>query len=119
MSDEVKEIRQYLDALSEEIAKYPDLLARVEEDQWFAPPRDRGEADMRVTKTGHSDPTGDVASDTVRLSVRDQVQVVHRTLRHALIQVRGVRNGLEGRYEGWMKNRVQKGKTPPDPDLLS
>lgn len=119
MSNEISEIRQYLEALSEEIAKYPELLARVEEDQWFSPPREQGEPDVRVARAGHSDPTGDIASDPVRLSVRDQVQVVHRTLRHTLIQVRGVRNGLDGRYEGWMKNRVQKGKTPPEADLLS
>jgi hypothetical protein len=120
MSDEVENMRKMVEAIRAELDWLNVTLQAVESDQWFAPPREpvAGE-DVKVRSSGYSDPTGDTASDPVRLGLRGMVQTAEGVVRHSLHQIRGVRVGLQNRHSGWEKGRVQKGKGLPDDGVLA
>ncbi len=120
MSNEVESIRKMVAAIRSELDYLGVTLQAVEHDQWLSPPREpvAGE-DVKVKSSGHSDPTGETASDPVRLALRDSVQTAESVVRHSLQQIRGVRVGLQNRHKGWEKGRVQKGKGLPDDGVLA
>ena len=120
MSDEVENIRKWVAAIRSELDWLSVTLQAVEHDQWSSPPREPvADQDVKVTSSGHSDPTGDTASDPVRLGLREAVQLTDGTLKHSFQQIRGARVGLQNRHAGWEKNRVQKGKGLPDDGVLA
>ena len=120
MSDEVENIRKMVAAIRSELDWLSVTLQAVEHDQWSSPPREPVAGDdVKVKSSGYSDPTGDTASDPVRLGLREAVQLTDGTLKHSFQQIRGARVGLQNRHRGWEKGRVQKGKGLPDDGVLA
>ena len=120
MSNEVESMTSMIAAIRAELDYLGVTLQAVAQDQWLAPPREpvAGEG-VKVKSSGHSDPTGDTASDPVRLGLRQAVQLTDGTLKHSFQQIRGARVGLQNRHKGWEKGRVQKGKGLPDDGVLA
>ena len=89
-----EELSHYLDLLDEEVARLRLALPVATEVQWEAPPVPSG---SRRSGSSVADPTGNTASDSARLQLRYQLRCSAPLLKNAVINVRGVRRGLERR----------------------
>ena len=95
MSENEEELAHYLDLLDEEVARLRLALPAAVEVQWEAPPAP--EQARRRAGSAVADPTGNTASDSARLQLRYQLRCSAPLLKNAVINVRGVRRGLERR----------------------
>jgi hypothetical protein len=103
MSNEVNEMQRLTAHIISEAEGLFRLLPIVEEMQWEASPAHSVEREVQVKSTHGevSDPTGDTVTDPARLALRAQVVRSERLLRAALVNVVGVRRGLEIRASAW------------------
>lgn len=103
MSNEIVNMQRLTAQLLAEAEGLFRLLPVVEEMQWEASPAHSVEREVQVKSTHGevSDPTGDTVTDPARLALRSQVVRSERLLRAALVNVAGVRRGLEIRMGAW------------------
>jgi hypothetical protein len=103
MSNEIVNMQRLTAQLLTEAEGLFRLLPVVEEMQWEASPAHSVEREVQVKSTHGevSDPTGDTVTDPARLALRSQVVRSERLLRAALVNVAGVRRGLEIRMGAW------------------
>lgn len=102
--NDISKIRMYAEQAITEAEGLLRLLPVVEEMQWERSPAHLGEDDgVRVANMSGApaDPTADIVTDPQRLALRSQVQRSESLVRHALVNITGVRRGLEIRMAGW------------------
>lgn len=78
-----------------ETAAIGDLLDRAREVQWTAPPRTTTPAERKAPSGEPSDPTGDIALDGQRMTLRVNVIAAERALRQANLYATAIRRHLE------------------------
>ena len=90
-------------SLAREVALLAAALPAATDAQWVASPipKPRFDTSQRAQDDRHADPTSDVALDTRRLALRQQIVDSEAMLREALITVVGVRRGIEIRLARW------------------
>lgn len=90
------DLMRYLDLLEAEVRLLRSVLPSAIEMQWETPPG-RG---------GGTDPTGSTATDPARMNLRYQLRCSADLMKNALINVRGVRRGLDRRLSPYMGERA-------------
>lgn len=100
---EIDQMRGYAAKTIAEAEGLLRLLEVVDEAQWASSPAASVEREAKVANTSGAvdDPTGVIVTDPSRLAIREQVVRSERLLRHALVNVAGVRRGLEIRLHQW------------------